>query len=137
MNIFDAYLKLIKVPTKKSAFDVALKRGNYEIFDIITKYYLLDDNADYIHSNRLRKPKYKLVANKGVNHLSGIYMPNDKNWGYGDVKTSTRDLLIFNLSEDLNQLEVFLSKGRSHEWNLILNMILDNELNEELINWRK
>ena len=96
----------------------------------------MDDKADYVHSSRLRKPVYKLSANKGVNHVSGIFMPNSKTWGYGDVRMSNNDLLIFKLDESRQTIEIFLALNKAGQWNLILNMILDNIIEKEIKDWQ-
>lgn len=135
--MFNAYLKLQKDISKKSLYKPIKKAGYYELFDYLDSYYLMDDKVDYIKSNRLRKPKYKIAANKGYKHLSGVFMPNESNWGYGDVRTSNKDLLIFYLTEDLMQIEIFVAIGKANEWNLVMNLLLDGKLEEELNEWRK
>jgi hypothetical protein len=136
VKVFDAYLKLEKNMLKKSVYNVAIKKGNYPMFDIVTSYYLMDDKADYVQSSRLRKPVYKLSANKGINHVSGIFMPNSKTWGYGDVRMSNSDLLIFKLDESRQTIEIFLALNKAGQWNLILNMILDNIIDKEIKDWQ-
>ena len=136
VNVFDAYLKLEKNMLKKSVYNVAIKKGNYPMFDIVTSYYLMDDKADYVNSNRLRKPEYKLTANKGLNHISGIFMPNSKTWGYGDVRISKNDLLIFKLDESRQTIEIFLALNKAGQWNLILNLIHNGILEQEIKEWQ-
>jgi hypothetical protein len=136
VKVFDAYVRLEKNMSKKSVYNVAIKKGSYPMFDIVTSYYLMDDKADYVNSSRLRKPTYKLTANKGVNHVSGIFMPNSKIWGYGDVRMSTNDLLIFKIDENKQTIEIFLALNKAGQWNLILNMILDEIIKKEIEDWQ-
>lgn len=46
VKVFDAYLRLEKNMSKKSVYNVAIKKGSYPMFDIVTSYYLMDDKAD-------------------------------------------------------------------------------------------
>lgn len=137
MKMFNAYLKLEKDKDKKTAYYVISFKGEYPILKELDKFYLMDKNADYIKASHLRKPKYKLAANKGYDHLTGIFLLNDSNWGYGDVKTAKDDLLIFHISIDLSIIEIFVAISKTQEYNLVLNLISNGELNEEIESWRK
>ena len=137
MKLTDYYLmREIKV-IKSHRFDCIASTGSYLPFE--TKASTSKDKRFVCYCtgvpdsfNAKAQRKADRVLSNGDN-ISSVYITDLNNplLGYGDT-AGTKDALLFVLSEDDKQLEIFVARGMKNSQKALFYLLVDGELDEEM-----